>query len=297
MHKLVHKFPDSSSSVSLTLPVCIVLNSANPAQCADPPPVLPCIDNIKLKNITCSSTWLRSLLSTLLTLDHDVYCYLTNCNITSCKSDAVPWADTETDVTLTCFKNTLKLMHIKGSVSRGLWEALHGLNIKSLSLSGEYLGLNVNYEDSMSQSTSSLTQLDTLNIKVNNDSPGMWDALRGLNIKSLSLNVAYGGLNVNYADSMSQSLSSLTQLDTLNIKVNNDSSGLWDALRGLNIKSLSLNVAYGGLNVNYADSMSQSLSSLTQLDTLNIKVNNDIPGLWDALRGLNIKSLSLNVAE
>ncbi|KAH3799049.1 hypothetical protein DPMN_152652 [Dreissena polymorpha] len=180
--------------------------------------------------------------------------------------------------------------------SPGLWDALRGLNIKSLSLNVAYGGLNVNYADSMSQSLSSLTQLDTLNIKVNNDSPGLWDALRGLNIKSLSLNVAYGGFNVNYADSMSQSLSSLTQLDTLNIKVNNDIPGLWDALRGLNIKSLSLNVAYGGFNVNYADSMSQSLSSLTQLDTLNIKVNNDIPGLWDALRGLNIKSLSLNVA-
>ncbi|KAH3798885.1 hypothetical protein DPMN_152488 [Dreissena polymorpha] len=180
--------------------------------------------------------------------------------------------------------------------SPGMWDALRGLNIKSLSLDAAYGGLNVNYADSMSQSLSSLTHLDTLNIKVNNDSPGLWDALRGLNIKSLSLNVAYGGLNVNYADSMSQSLSSLTQLDTLNIKVNNDSPGLWDALRGLNIKSLSLNVAYGGFNVNYADSMSQSLSSLTQLDTLNIKVNNDIPGLWDALRGLNIKSLSLNVA-
>ncbi|KAH3798868.1 hypothetical protein DPMN_152471 [Dreissena polymorpha] len=287
---------DSSSSVSSTLPVCIVLNSENPAQCADPPPVLPCIEHIELKIITCSSTWLRSRLSTLLTLGHVVYCELTKCYITSCKSDAVPWTDTATNVTLMCFKNALKLVIIEGwYVSRSLWEALHGLNIKSLSLKVAYGSVNVNYPDSMSQSLSSLTHLDTLSIEVNDDSPGLWEALHGLNIKSLSLNGAYGSLNVNYADSMSQSLSSLTHLDTLSIEVDDDSPGLWEALRGLNIKSLSLRRRYSVLNVNYADSMSMSLSSLTYLDKLSIKVNHDSPGLWAAIRGLNIKSLSLSV--
>ncbi|KAH3853031.1 hypothetical protein DPMN_095554 [Dreissena polymorpha] len=92
-------FTDSSSSVSSTLPVCIVLNSANPTQCADPPPVLPCIKHFKLDSVTRSSTWLRSLLSTLLTLDHNVECALTACGIPSCKEDAVRWADEETFAT------------------------------------------------------------------------------------------------------------------------------------------------------------------------------------------------------
>ncbi|XP_052271016.1 uncharacterized protein LOC127871809 [Dreissena polymorpha] len=186
---------DSSSSVSTTLPVYIVLNSANPAQCAYPLPVLPCIEYIGLESITCSSTWLRSLFSTLLTLEQNAVCVLTE----------------------------------------------------------------VSCQDSMSQSLLSLTHLDTLSIEMDDDSLDLWEALRGLNIKCLSLCVAHGGLNVDYADSMSQSLSSLTHLDTLSIKVVVDSPGLWKALHGLNIKNLSLCVAYGGLNIDYADSMSQSL--------------------------------------
>ncbi|KAH3795460.1 hypothetical protein DPMN_149012 [Dreissena polymorpha] len=178
----------------------------------------------------------------------------------------------------------------------GLWKALHGLNIKSLSLSliDGYGDLNVKYTDSMSQSLLSLTHLDTLSIEVDDDSPGLWKALRGLNIKSLSLSGGYGGLNVNYADSMTQSLSSLIHLDTLSIEVDDDSPGLWKALHGLNIISLSLSGRYGGLNVNYADSMSQSLSSLIHLDTLSIEVDDDSPGLWKALHGLNIKRLILS---
>ncbi|XP_052221617.1 uncharacterized protein LOC127838087 isoform X1 [Dreissena polymorpha] len=285
---------DSSSSVSSTLPVCIVLNSANQAQCADPQPVLPCIKHIEFYN-TCSSTWLRSLLSTLLTLDHYVKFILIACYITSCKEDPVRWEDTETDATLLSFKDTLTLMNAFGSVSRGLWEALHGLNIKSLSLSVGYGLFNETYADSMSQLLSSLTQLDKLSIVLNNDSPGLWEALHGLNIKRLS--VWYGGFKVKYPDSMSQSLSSLTHLDTLSIKSCDDIPGLWEALRGLNIKSLSLSGRFGGFKVNSVDSMSQSLSSLTHLDKLSIKVYDHIdyiPGLWEALHGLNIKSLSLS---
>ncbi|KAH3800291.1 hypothetical protein DPMN_153924 [Dreissena polymorpha] len=246
-------FTDSSSSVSSTLPVCIVLNSANPAQCADPQPVLPCINYIGLfYNSICSLTWLRSLLSTLLTLDHYVKYELMTCYITSCKEDAVRWEDTETDATLLSFKDTLTLMSNYGSVSRGLWEALHGLNIKSLSLSVGYGRFKVTYPDSMSQSLSSLTQLDTLSIELGDYSPGLWEAPHGLNIKRLSLSVRYGGFKVKYADSMSQSLSSLTHLETLSIKANYYSPGLWEALRGLNIKSLSLSIVHGGFEVKYA---------------------------------------------
>ncbi|XP_052221363.1 uncharacterized protein LOC127837943 isoform X1 [Dreissena polymorpha] len=90
---------DSSSSVSPTLPVCIVLNSANPAQCAYPLPVLPCIEYIVLKTITCSSTWLRSLFSTLLTLEQNAVCELTG---VSCPGTFISSAK------VSCFKNTLE---------------------------------------------------------------------------------------------------------------------------------------------------------------------------------------------
>ncbi|KAH3873606.1 hypothetical protein DPMN_036844 [Dreissena polymorpha] len=219
---------------------------------------------------------------------------MTECYITSCKEDTVRWADTKTDASLLSFKDTLTLMNDYVSFCPGLWEALHGLNIKSLSLNVRFGGFKVKYADSMSKSLLSLTHLDTLNIKVNANGPGLWEALHGLNIKSLSLSIEYEGLNVNYADSMSQSLSSLTQLDTPSIKLDDNIPYLWEAPHGLNIKSLNLSIWYVGLNVNYADSMSQSLSSLTQLDTLSIKLDDNIPYLWEALRGLNIKSLSLS---
>ncbi|KAH3710642.1 hypothetical protein DPMN_070131 [Dreissena polymorpha] len=289
-------FTDSSSSVSSTLPVGIVLNSANPAQYADPHPLLPCIKCIELKNITCSSTLLRSLLSTLLTLDNGVTWHLTECYILSCKEDAVRWAVTETFATLSLIRKACTLEMPLMKSGPGLWEALHGLDIKSLCLSGGFSCLNVNHADSMSQSLSSLTHLDTLSIKGDDDSPDLWKALHGLNIKSLSLNGRLFGLNVNHADSLSQTLSSLTHLNTLSIKSVNCSPDLLEALHGLNIKSLSLSGAYGGLKVNYADLMSQSLSSLTHLDTLSIEMDYYSPGLWEALHGLNIKSLSVSGA-
>ncbi|KAH3717242.1 hypothetical protein DPMN_060024 [Dreissena polymorpha] len=119
------------------------------------------------------------------------------------------------------------------------------------------------------------------------DNPGLWKALHGLNIKSLSLS--------DYADSMSQSLSSLTHLDTLSIEADYCSTGLLEALR---VIGMDMTVPVCGrlsmselLNEDNADSISQSLSSLTHLDTLSIKVNEDSPGLWKALHGLNIISL------
>ncbi|KAH3710779.1 hypothetical protein DPMN_070274 [Dreissena polymorpha] len=282
---------DSSSSVSSTLPVCIVLNSANPAKCADPPPLLPCIEWIELKGITCSSTSLRSLFSTLLTLEQNAVCKLT---YVSCQRTFIPSA------TLSCLKKTLAYKSDPYFQECDvLWEVLHGLNIKSLSLDTSVKIC----ADMMSQSLSSLTHLDTLSIKGGFDDSGLWQALRGLNIISLSLSGLYGGFSVDYVDSMSQSLLSLTHLDTLSIEVDVDSPGLWKALHGLNIKSLSLSGRYvylslGGpdryISENYADSMSQSLLSLTHLDTLSIEVDVDSPGLWKALHGLNIKSLSLS---
>ncbi|KAH3780640.1 hypothetical protein DPMN_158459 [Dreissena polymorpha] len=76
-----------------------------------------------------------------------------------------------------------------------------------------------------------------------------------------------GGLNVAHEESLSQSLSSLTQLETLRIEVNYDSPGLGKVLHGLNINSPSLSIMQGGLNVAHEESLSQSLSSLTQLET------------------------------
>ncbi|KAH3769870.1 hypothetical protein DPMN_171151 [Dreissena polymorpha] len=77
-----------------------------------------------------------------------------------------------------------------------------------------------------------------LSICVSEEIPGMWGALCGLNIKRLSLQVEFD--RVNNVELLSQSLSSLTQLKTLSISVQTDSPGLLEALRGLNIKSLSV---------------------------------------------------------
>ncbi|KAH3780461.1 hypothetical protein DPMN_158276 [Dreissena polymorpha] len=172
-----------------------------------------------------------------------------------------------------------------------LWKALHGLNIRSLSLSIRGGGFNVDHEESLSQSLSSLTQLETLSIEVLYDSPSLWKALHGLNIKSLSLS---GLLYEQHVESLSQAPSSLTKLETLSIEVNSDSPRLWKALHGLNIKSLSLIIMHGGLNVAREESLSQALSSLTKLETLSIELLYNSPGLCKALHGLNIQSLSLS---
>ncbi|KAH3859709.1 hypothetical protein DPMN_102530 [Dreissena polymorpha] len=60
-----------------------LLNGADPVKCEDFSPVLPSMEHIELYQVTCSSTWLRSLLSTLLTLGHKVECRLSFCTITS----------------------------------------------------------------------------------------------------------------------------------------------------------------------------------------------------------------------
>ncbi|KAH3799181.1 hypothetical protein DPMN_152787 [Dreissena polymorpha] len=134
---------------------------------------------------------------------------------------------------------------------------------------------------------------NTLHISGFNDSTGLWKVLHGLNIKSLSLIDTHESLNVNHTESLNQLLSSLTNLTTLYIKVNNDSPGLWEALRGLNVKVMSLGGLYLCLNLNHVDSLAQSLSSLKHLETLSIDVYGHNPGLLNGIHGLNIKSLKL----
>ncbi|KAH3811635.1 hypothetical protein DPMN_140047 [Dreissena polymorpha] len=179
----------------------------------------------------------------------------------------------------------------------GLWEALRGLNIKSLSLDGGKRGLRVKHKTSLSESLFSLTKLETLSVCVNEDSPGLWETIRGLKIKSLSLSGARVCVRVNHNESMCKSLSSLLHLETLSICVNEDSPGLWDAIRGGNIKSLSLGSWMGGLRVNHVESLSESLSSLIQLETLSICVDEDSPDLRKAIHGLHIKNVSLLVED
>ncbi|KAH3789215.1 hypothetical protein DPMN_167390 [Dreissena polymorpha] len=60
----------------------------------------------------------------------------------------------------------------------------------------------------LAKSLASLTQLKTLSVRVQKDTPGLSEALSGLNIKSLSVSDTWNGLRVN---NESQSLPSLTQ--------------------------------------------------------------------------------------
>ncbi|KAH3690493.1 hypothetical protein DPMN_191437 [Dreissena polymorpha] len=188
---------------------------------------------------------------------------------------------------------TLSICVAKDSTK--LWEALRGLNIKSLILGENIERLTVNHTESLSETLSSLTKLRMLSIRLKEDVPGLCRALRGLNVKSLSLKVEYRGFKVNRVELLSQSLSSLTKLETLSTSVEKDSTGLWKALRGLNIKRLSLSGWWlEGLDLNHVELMSQSLRSLTNLEKLSICVSKEGAGLWGALRGLNIKRLSLS---
>ncbi|KAH3770951.1 hypothetical protein DPMN_172251 [Dreissena polymorpha] len=174
----------------------------------------------------------------------------------------------------------------------GLWEILHGLSIKSLSLGGLIdSGCRVNHEKSFSQTIASLSKLETLDINMDELTPCVWEALRGLNIKSLTLSSKEWGEW--HAESLTQSLSSLKRLETLGIGMSQDSPGLWKALHGLNIKSLSLSCVRksSGIDVKHAETFSQSLSSLTQLETLTLHVHTYIAlQVPQSLKYLNIYS-------
>ncbi|KAH3770664.1 hypothetical protein DPMN_171956 [Dreissena polymorpha] len=176
--------------------------------------------------------------------------------------------------------------------SPGLWKALHGLNIKSLTLDGlKGKGLRINHSESLTQSLSSLAQMEKLTIHVQKDSP--WEALYGLNIKYLNLRIddSRGEL---HEESLSQSLSSLMRLQKLDIRVDSDITGLWDSFYGLNIKKLRV---FCKCRVNYEESLYHLLSSLTRLETLSIDADEACPGLWEALKGLSVKSLTIKGAN
>ncbi|KAH3776094.1 hypothetical protein DPMN_177507 [Dreissena polymorpha] len=169
--------------------------------------------------------------------------------------------------------------------------------------------------ESLKHSLSSLKQLETLSIQMNGRFPGLWEAMNGLNIKSLNLclrprlspslsdlsplRVSDEILKLEPAQLLCQSLLSLRQLESLSISVDEYHPGsLWEALKGQNIKSLSLSLSYQCFSWRglCAKSLHQSLLSLSQLEKLSIDVNTNIPGLWEALIDLNIKSLSLSLS-
>ncbi|XP_052214935.1 uncharacterized protein LOC127833615 [Dreissena polymorpha] len=119
------------------------------------------------------------------------------------------------------------------------------------------------------------------------NSPIPWKALNGLNIKSLTLGGQMYDLKVNHVE-LSQTLSSLKQLETLSIDMYNSPS-LWEALNGLNIKSLTLSGSNERLGVNHVKSLSPTLLSLKQLETLTICVDNYIDiQLPQSLKYVNI---------
>ncbi|KAH3770965.1 hypothetical protein DPMN_172265 [Dreissena polymorpha] len=180
---------------------------------------------------------------------------------------------------------------VAGEACRGLWEALKGLSVKSLTIKGMNTGFELNHTMVLSQSLSSLTQLETLDMEVLKTSTGLWEVLHTLNIKtlSLSLNCMWTDLRT---ESLSKSLSSLTRLETLDVSVYADSSLPWKALHGLNIKRLSLSY-FGNCQDLQAESLYQSLASLTQLETLSITLDPVSRGLWRGIHCLNIKRLSL----
>ncbi|KAH3808666.1 hypothetical protein DPMN_137023 [Dreissena polymorpha] len=175
-----------------------------------------------------------------------------------------------------------------------LQAALHGLHIKCLSMSGKLDSSAEEHEVLFSRVLSSLTQLETLNLEISNASSGIWRALRGLNIKNLSLCGTFNSSAREHLSLISQSLSSLYQLETFTRDINNDSSGLWQALYGLNIKSLSLRGCLDSSAKELVVSVAHSLASLTQLETLSLEFSENSLGMLEALYCLNIKSLILN---
>ncbi|KAH3780970.1 hypothetical protein DPMN_158795 [Dreissena polymorpha] len=142
----------------------------------------------------------------------------------------------------------LETLRLKVFDNTNMWESLHDLTIKSLSLSVSMSDVDKNLQlnniSSLSWALSTLTQLETLNLKVRYLNVGNLEAIRGLNIKSLSLRY----LKVqkkNAIAPLSRLLLSLTHLESLSIKTFQGKSfaKLSDALHDLNIKNLSLSKA------------------------------------------------------
>ncbi|KAH3854508.1 hypothetical protein DPMN_097051 [Dreissena polymorpha] len=105
---------------------------------------------------------------------------------------------------------------------------------------------------------------------------------------SLRLSGAWANLKDHQILTLTQLLSSLTAMETLSITADMDSAELWESLRGLNIKSLSLKGTQGRLKVEYIAWLSQSLSTLTQPETLIMNANtySDIH-LTQSLKSIN----------
>ncbi|XP_052285448.1 uncharacterized protein LOC127881542 isoform X10 [Dreissena polymorpha] len=141
-----------------------LLNGADPVLCADYTPVLPSIEHIKLFNVTCSCTWLRSLLNTLFTLDHSVKCDIGSCCITSLKVSKSHWTSARITTDL---NNTCTCTIDFPDDSPGLWETLLGLSVKNLSISSSFSrGLKINHVSSLSRSLATLSQLETLRMRL-----------------------------------------------------------------------------------------------------------------------------------
>ncbi|KAH3812381.1 hypothetical protein DPMN_140811 [Dreissena polymorpha] len=212
---------DPASLATSDLPVWMVLNNAEPAQCGDHPSVLPSIAYIKLSFFKCSSSGLRSLFKKLLALDHEVKCTLEDCVITS----SVGISSTRIFTKATIRTGSNKTFHIgnKYMIGRGFWEALHGLNIKCLNINGLNAACMEHGKESLFKSLKSLIQLDTLSISAKEFHPTLWKALHGLNIKHLNIKfLNINGLNaacMEGSGSLFQSLKSLVQLDTLTISL------------------------------------------------------------------------------
>ncbi|KAH3780902.1 hypothetical protein DPMN_158727 [Dreissena polymorpha] len=336
---------DSASAVSSDLPAWIVLHCADPTHCRDPQPVLSSIRKIVLRSLKWSSTWLRSLFYTLLTLRQEVECVLEQCKIASCVEGAVGGLYTYTYATIiTGLNHTYKMLDYRIS-GPGLWEALYGLNIKYLSLKVRMEDLNTKQDLPLLKTIQSIKQLEQLCIDADNESPelmetmfsfnskcvtlsrnggrnglvfshvsvrcyallvsrqmdhiyidvnadpDLFERLYGLKIKSLALFGNAERLEASHASLLSNALSSLEQLEVIRIIVQNDSQDLWETLFGLKIKILNIGTEQNGLEVKYVSSLLTSLSSLKQLDTIMIIVKNNIPGLFEALHDLKIKSL------
>ncbi|KAH3780967.1 hypothetical protein DPMN_158792 [Dreissena polymorpha] len=124
-----------------------------------------------------------------------------------------------------------------------------------------------------------------------NDHPELFERLSGLKIKRLTLCGNGERLEANHVQLWLKALSSLKQHAELSIIAQNDSRWVWQALSGLKIKLLNIGTEQECLEVKHVSSFFTSLSTLKQLDTIVINVKNNIPGLFEALHNLKIKSL------
>ncbi|KAH3692291.1 hypothetical protein DPMN_194741 [Dreissena polymorpha] len=284
---------DFTSVVTSEISVWIVLNSADSNPCTHLALVLPSIEEIRLNRLTFSFTQLCSLFKMLLTRDHTIMCTLWSCYITSGEEDA-PY--TSIDASINTFNKEVSMcLDVCPDDEQDLWNALHGLHIKSLSLRsvGAGNGFRVNNKESLSQLLLSLTHLEHLSIQVKYDIQRLCEAIHGLNIKSLSLSLwlslhPWWEGPVDFPKELvSQTLSSIRQLEQLSMCVT-DFPGLWEAIRGLNIKSLSLS-GCAGFDIKHAESFFETLSSLKQLETLTLYLKRYISlKLPQSLQFLNV---------